>query len=215
MAEEQAILSRLRDCVVNLDILGVQQACRDAIAQKIPVYQAIEQGLSKGLELVGQKYEAREYFLADLMLAGEAMREGMVLLRPYVGKNDLHKVGKVLIGTVRGDLHDIGKNVVGMLLEAGGFEIMDLGTDVSPEKFVDAARTTRPDILGMSALLTTTMDEMQATIKAIERTEFRNKLKVIIGGAPASREYARMIGADAFGKDAVEGTSICKAWMNR
>jgi 5-methyltetrahydrofolate--homocysteine methyltransferase len=208
-------LGRLRTCIVNLDIQGVQEACRDALADGIPAHEAIVDGLSKALEIVGRKYEAKEYFLADLMLAGEAMREGMKLLQPHLEKKSLRTLGRVLIGTVRGDLHDIGKNVVAMLLEAAGFEIVDLGTDVSAESFVHAARNQKPDILGMSALLTTTMKQMETTIKEFERAGCRNGLKIIIGGAPISSEYGKEIGADAAGKDAVEGTEICKAWMNR
>jgi 5-methyltetrahydrofolate--homocysteine methyltransferase len=215
MVEEQAILARLRDCVVNLDIPGVQEACKDALAHGIPAYKAIAEGLSNGLEIVGRKYNAKEYFLADLMLAGEAAREGMSLLQPYLEKKDVRALGRILIGTVKGDLHDIGKNVVAMLLEAAGFEILDLGTDVSAEKFADAVRAQKPHVLGMSALLTTTMGEMQATVKEIEGAGVRSQVKVIIGGAPVSPEYGTEIGADAVGKDAVEGVDICKAWMKR
>ena len=208
-------MDKLRECVVNLDIAGVQEACKDTLAHGIPAYKTIVDGLSKGLEMVGQKYEAREYYLADLMLAGEAMKEGMRILQPRLDKKDVSSIGRVLIGTVRGDLHDLGKNVVAMFLEAAGFEVTDLGVDVSPEAFTDALSHYKPHILGMSALLTTTMPEMQTTIKEIERIGLRSGLKIIIGGAPLSPEYGEMIGADAVGKDAVEGAGICKAWLSR
>jgi len=215
MLDEREILDRLKDCIVNLDIPCVQETCRDALAGGISAYRAIVDGLSKGLEIVGGKYETKEYYLADLMLAGEAMKEGMRILQPHLERKELGTLGKVLIGTVRGDLHDLGKNVVAMFLEAAGFEVIDLGTDVSAQKFVDAALSQNPDILGMSALLTTTMPEMKKTIREIEKAGSRAALRIIIGGAPVSSEYGEEIGADAVGSDAVEGVNVCKAWIDR
>lgn len=213
MAKEREILEKLRDAVVNLDINGVQQACRDALAANIPPYRAVIGGLAKGIEIVGQKYEAMEYFLAELIMAGETMKEGMKILEPYLKAGDLKAVGRVVIGTVRGDLHDIGKNVVTTLLEAAGFEVIDLGIDVPAEKFVEAVRERKPNILAMSALLTVTMTGMETVIKEIEKAGLRNKVKVIIGGAPITTDYAKKIGADAAAKDAVEGVRLCKTWM--
>ncbi len=210
---EQEILGRLRDSVVNLDINGVQKACKDALAAKIPPYKAVVNGMAKGMEIVGQKYEAREYFLAELIMAGETMKEGMTILEPYMKKGDLKVTGKVVIGTVRGDLHDIGKNIVVTLLKAAGFEVIDLGVDISAEKFVEAVREYKPDILGMSALLTVTMPEMETVISEIKKAGLRSKVKLIIGGAPITAEYAKKIGADAAAKDAVEGVNRCKTWM--
>jgi len=211
--KEEEILGRLRDAIVNLDIDGVQKACREAIDVGIPAYKAVTDGMAKGMEIVGQKYENGEYFLAELIMAGETMKEGMKILEPYLKAGDVEKIGIVVIGTVRGDLHDIGKNVVVTLLNAAGFDVIDLGVDVPPEKFVEAVKNNNPDIVGMSALLTTTMVEMENVIKALKDAGLRDKVKIIIGGAPITQEYAEKIGADAAARDAVEGVNICKSWV--
>jgi len=213
VVKEDVILGKIRDAIVNLDIDGIQKACKDAIDAGIPAYRAITEGMSKGMEIVGQKYEANEYFLAELIMAGETMKEGTKVLEPHLKAGDVKAIGKVAIGTVRGDLHDIGKNVVVTLLGAAGFDIVDLGVDVPAEKFVEAVKDSNPDIVGMSALLTTTMVEMETTIKALRKAGLRRKVKIIIGGAPITQEYAKKIGADAAARDAVEGVNICKSWV--
>ena len=213
MAKEKEILNRLIDCIVNLDIDGVQQACKDALAAGIPPFRAVMEGLAKGMDVVGQKYEAKEYFLAELIMAGETMKEGMTILQPHLKPGDLKVTGKVVIGTVRGDLHDIGKNIVATLLKAAGFDTIDIGTDVPAEKFVEAVRERKPHIVGMSALLTVTMTEMETVIKELEKAGLRDEVKIIIGGAPITSDYAKKIGADAAAKNAVEGVNICKTWM--
>lgn len=210
---ERQILERLRDCVVNLDIDGVKRACEEAVAAGIPAYRAVTEGMARGMEVVGEKYERNEYFLAELIMAGETMKEGMAVLGPHLRAGDMKALGKVVIGTVRGDLHDIGKNVVVTLLRSAGFEVIDLEVDVPAEKFIEAVREEKPDILALSALLTTTMLEMETTIKALQKAGLRKKVKVIIGGAPITNEYAKRIGADAAARDAVEGVNTCKAWM--
>ena len=212
---KQEVLARLRDCVVNLDIDGVKRAAREALEAGVTPYEAIMEGMAKGMEVVGQKYEAGEYFLAELIMAGETMKEGLSVLQPYMKTGDMKHIGKVVIGTVEGDLHDIGKNVVITLLTASGFEVIDLGVDVPAEKFVEAVKQYKPDIVAMSALLTTTMVNMAKVIKALEQAGLRDKVKIIVGGAPLTEEYAKQIGADAYGRDAVEGVNICKKWVSR
>ena len=213
MSKEEEILTRLRDAIVNLDIEGVQKAAKDALEAGIPAYKAVIDGMAKGMEIVGQKYEDGEYFLAELIMAGETMKEGMAVLEPHLKAGDMKTAGKVVIGTVRGDLHDIGKNVVVTLLKAANFDVIDLGVDVSPEQFVEAVKKHEPNIVAMSALLTTTMIEMESVIKSLKEAGLRDKVKVIIGGAPITPEYAEKIGADAAAKDAVEGVRICTEWM--
>jgi len=213
MVREEEILAKLRDAIVNLDIEGVQKACKEAIDARIPAYKAVTHGMAKGMEIVGEKYENGEYFLAELIMAGETMKEGMKVLEPHLKGGEVKKVGKVVIGTVKGDLHDIGKNIVVTLLNAAGFEVVDLGVDVSPEKFVEAVKQNNPDIVGISALLTTTMTEMGNVIKALKEAGLRDRVKIIIGGAPITLEYAEKIGADAAARDAVEGVNICKSWV--
>lgn len=206
-------MSKIRDAIVNLDIDNIQRYCVEAIEAGIPAYDVVMKGMSKGMEVVGEKYERNEYFLAELIMAGEVMKEGMKVLEPHLKSSEMKKVGKVVIGTVRGDLHDIGKNIVVTLLSAAGFDVIDLGVDVPPEKFVEAVKEYKPDIVGMSALLTTTMIEMENVVRALKEAGLRNKVKIIIGGAPITKEYAEKIGADAAARDAVEGVNICKTWM--
>jgi len=210
--EEKEILAKLRDSIVNLDIDGVKKASEEALAAGMPAYKAVVEGMAKGMEIVGQKYEDGEYFLAELIMAGETMKEGMAVLEPYLKAGDIEAAGKVVIGTVRGDLHDIGKNVVVTLLKAANFDIIDLGVDVSAEQFVQAVREHNPDIVAMSALLTTTMIEMEKIVKELKKAGLRDKVKIIIGGAPITSEYAEKIGADAAAKDAVEGVRTCTEW---
>jgi len=183
MAGESEILGKLRDAIVGLDIPALQEACVEVIAAGIPAYRAIVEGMAKGMEIVGQKYEAGEYYLAELIMAGETMREGMVILEPHLNAGEVSRAGKVVIGTVKGDLHDIGKNVFLTLLKAANYEVIDLGVDVSPEGFVEAVKKYSPDILAMSALLTTTMVEMENIVAKLESEGVREELKIIIGGA--------------------------------
>ncbi|MEM2914067.1 MAG: corrinoid protein, partial [Candidatus Bathyarchaeia archaeon] len=212
MVDEEKILASLRDAIVNLDIDGVKKAAGEALEAGIPAYKAVVDGMAKGMEIVGQKYEAGEYFLAELIMAGETMKEGMSVLEPHLKAGDLKSAGKVIIGTVKGDLHDIGKNIVVTLLKAANYDIVDLGVDVSPEKFVEAVSQNNPDIVAMSALLTTTMIQMENVIKELRKAKLRDKVKIIIGGAPITVDYAKKIGADAAARDAVEGVRICNEW---
>lgn len=211
---EKEILNKLRECIVNLDIEAIKQACQNALAAGISPLEAIE-GMAKGMDVVGEKYEAKEYFLAELLMAGEVMKEGMKILEPYLKEVKIKKLGKVVLGTVKGDLYDIGKNIVASLLGVAGFEVIDLGVDVPTEKFLETVCTQKPDILGMSALLTFTMPEMENVIKELEKAGQRGKVKVIVGGAPLTEEYAKKIGADAYAPDAVAGVNICKVWIAR
>ncbi len=215
MAKKQEIFGRLKDSIVNLDIEGVKTAAKDALEAKIPPYEAVMEGMAKGMNIVGQKYENHEYFLAELIMAGEVMKEGMKILEPHFRAEERQVLGTVVIGTVEGDLHDIGKNIAATLFEAAGFDVVDLGVDVSAKKFAEAVSKHKPDILGLSALLTTTMMKMEATIKEIEKVGLRKRLRVIVGGAPVTDEFAKKIGADAAANNAVEGVNLCKSWMTQ
>ncbi len=213
MPSEKKALAKLRDAIVNLDIEGVKKSSQEALDAGIPAYKAVIEGMAKGMEIVGQKYEDGEYFLAELIMAGETMKEGMAILEPHLKAGDIKAAGKVVIGTVRGDLHDIGKNVVITLLKAANYDVVDMGVDISAEQFVEAVKKHKPDIVAMSALLTTTMIEMENVISSLKKAGLRRKLKVIIGGAPITPEYAKKIGADAAARDAVEGVRICNRWV--
>jgi 5-methyltetrahydrofolate--homocysteine methyltransferase len=214
MADENEILGRLRDAIVTLDIPALQQACEEVIVAGIPAHRAVIEGMAKGMEIVGEKYEDGEYYLAELIMAGETMREGMVVLEPHLTAGELSRAGKAVIGTVKGDLHDIGKNVFLTLLRAANYDVIDLGVDVSPEGFLEAVKEHNPDILAMSALLTTTMVEMENIVSNLESAGVREGLKILIGGAPINDEYAQKIGADAAARDAVDGVRIVSQWMS-
>ncbi|MEM2920982.1 MAG: corrinoid protein [Candidatus Bathyarchaeia archaeon] len=207
------ILTRLKEAIVNLDFDGSKNLAQDAIAKGIPPNEIISKGISAAMEEVGKKFENSEYFLSELIVAGEISKEVTQMLQPYLKGVDIKRIGKVVIGTVKGDLHDIGKNILGMMLESAGFEVIDLGSDVPAEAFVEAVKDKQPDIVGMSALLTVTMVEMENVINALKKAGLREKVKVIIGGAPITDEYANRIGADGYGRDAVVGVEICKSWV--
>jgi 5-methyltetrahydrofolate--homocysteine methyltransferase len=189
--------------------------CQDALAVGIPPVKAITEGMAEGMNIVGEKYEAGEYFLSELIMAGEVMKEGTKILEPHLKKAEIKKLGKVVLATVKGDIHDIGKNIVATLLDAAGFEVIDLGVDVSAEKFLETVRTQKPDILAMSALVTTTMPEIENVIKKLAKAGQRRKVKVIVGGAPLTEGYAEIIGADAYSSDALAGVNICKKWISQ
>jgi 5-methyltetrahydrofolate--homocysteine methyltransferase len=162
----------------------------------------LQQGLVPAMNEVGRLFEEGEYFVPEMLLAARAMQTGLAILKPHLAKTNHQAAGRIVLGTVQGDLHDIGKNLVAMMLEGAGFEIIDLGTDVPPERFVEAVRAHRPDLIGMSALLTTTMPSMKLTLEALTAVGLRDQVKVIIGGAPVTDTYAGDIGADGFANDA-------------
>ncbi len=182
---------------------ALEELVRRALHAREP-RQVLEEGLLRGMARVGQAFKEGELFIPDVILAANAMKAAFALLRPALGDRPTYHRGRVVIGTVRGDLHDIGKNLVSMMLEGGGFEVVDLGVDVEADRFVAAVREQAPDILGMSALLTTTMPEMARVIDRLEKEGLRSHVAVMIGGAPVSEAFAREIGADAFGANAAE-----------
>lgn len=212
MSGNKMILDKLREAIVELDIDSIVYLCENAIDSGIPPYDIVINGMAKGMEIVGQKYEDGEYYLAELIMAGETMKEGMTFLEPHLAESDIEKVGTCIVGTVKGDLHDIGKNVFVSLLRAQNYEVIDLGVDISPEQFVEAVKEHKPNLVAMSALLTTTMVEMENVITQLKEAGLREGVKIIIGGAPLSQKYASDIGADAAASDAVEGIRIINGW---
>jgi 5-methyltetrahydrofolate--homocysteine methyltransferase len=211
MSTEQS--RQLTDAIVKLDSTALEKACRGALASGVPAEKVLD-GMTKGMDIVGQKYEDREYFLAELIMAGEVMKEGIKILQPHLKGSRARGHGKVVIGTVRGDLHDIGKDLAATLLETSGFQVIDLGVDVAAEAFVEATRREKPKIVAMSALLTVSLNEVENTVKALKETGLREKVKVIIGGAAASEQFGKKIGVDAVAADAVQGARICKEWAS-
>lgn len=162
---------------------------------------------------VGRRFEEGDYFVPELLIAAHAMQAGLASLKPHLQQGELKAAGTVVIGTVKGDLHDIGKNLVAMMLEGAGFEVIDLGADVPPEKFVDAVRTNGAQIVAMSALLTTTMPNMKATLDALQAAGIRQQVKVMVGGAPVTDSYASQIGADGFAPDASRAVHLARSLL--
>jgi len=184
------------------DIYDIHETVEVALKKSEPL--DVLELLIAGLHLAGEKFQKGEYFVVDMMRAAETFKEAMKVVKPVLGDKKRKYLGKVVLGTVYGDIHDIGKNLVAVMLEGAGFEVIDLGIDVTPEKFVEAVKKHQPQIVGMSALLTTTMLEMQETIKALEVAGLRKEIAIMIGGAPVSERYAQSIGADVYANNATE-----------
>lgn len=195
-------LKELSEALFRGDVLKVKEFTQIALREEVEPKEILEQGLIKGMAIVGEKFKNNEIFLPEVLLASQAMYGGLELLQPMLIKGGIKAVGKVVIGTVKGDLHDIGKNLVAMMLRGGGFEVIDLGIDVSPEKFLVATQEHKPDIVGISALLTPTMIGMADVITALKRVDLRGRVKVMIGGAPVTQEFADEIGAEGYAPDA-------------
>jgi 5-methyltetrahydrofolate--homocysteine methyltransferase len=191
----------------------VAQQVTDALQAGLSPNVILKNGLIAAMNEVGRLFEIGEYYVPEMLIAARAMQAGLKLLKPALADTGVKASGRVVIGTVAGDLHDIGKNLVGMLLEGAGFEVIDLGTDIQPEAYVNAVREHKPDIVAMSALLTTTMPSMQAIIQALDAAGLRKQVKVIIGGAPVTQEYANRVGADGFGSDASQAVKAARLLM--
>lgn len=173
----------------------------------------INQGLIEGMNVVGARFKAGEMFVPEVLKCAKSMAAGVELVKPLIAESDVQSKGKVVLGTVKGDLHDIGKNLVGMMIESGGLEVINLGIDLPPEKFAEAIREHNPQIVAMSALLTTTMPAMKETIEYLVEEGLRDQVKIIVGGAPISRDFAESIGADGFAPDAASATDLCKEFI--
>ncbi len=204
------ILQLMKESLQRGDVEKVAELTKQAIAENRGAKEILDEGLIAGMTKVGEKFKAHEIFLPDVLLAAKAMYAGMDLLKPLLVKNDISMLGKVVIGTVQGDLHDIGKSLVGILLKGAGFEVIDLGKDVAPEKFVNTAKESGADIIGMSALLTTTMPVMKKVVELAKEKGIRQQFKIIIGGAPLSEDYANKIGADAYCYDGINTVDCAK-----
>jgi 5-methyltetrahydrofolate--homocysteine methyltransferase len=203
----------VRNAVVSMNVEAARKSCQQALIEGIAPVDVINRGLVPGIQVVGEKFQAEEYFLTDLIAAGAVMQEAMKILQPHIkNEGQGRRLGKIVLGTVEGDLHDLGKNIVSMLMRVSGFEVIDLGVDVTTSNFVEAIRNHQPKCLGMSALITNTMPAMAKVIAELEKTSLRAQLRIIVGGAPLSELYAKTIGADAFAPDAIVGVNQCKKW---
>ncbi len=204
-------LEAIYEAVLNGDAKKAAAEVQAALEANVPAEEILKQACIPAMGEVGRLFEIGEKFVPEMLIAARAMQTAVDILKPLLVEADIQVVGKVVIGTVAGDLHDIGKNLVGMMLGGAGFEVIDLGTDVAPEKFVDSVRENGPDIVGMSALLTTTMTSISATIEALTEAGLRDQVKVLIGGAPITQDFADKVGADGFAPDAGSATRVAKA----
>src|SRR4030043_610342 len=206
----------LKSLSLKMEALNIEETLegiKRALNEGIPPFEILENGLSPGMDGIGQRFERKEYFLSELALAGHIMKRAMDLLDPYFASSHEGRLGRFLIGTVKGDLHDIGKNIVSTMLTGAGFEVYDLGIDVPDEKFLKKALEIQPDFIGMSSLLTTTMLNMKRVIKLLKDKGIREKLKIVVGGAVVTQSFADEIGADFYAKDAMECTKKPRNWI--
>jgi len=205
-----AIYEQLAMVVLEGDKDRVVELVNKGLSEGLAAKDILDNGMVVGMNEVGARFKRGEMFVPEVLMSADAMQGGLVVLRPQLVASGAKLIGKIVIGTVKGDLHDIGKNLVGMLCEGAGFEVIDLGFNVDPDKFIAGIKTHQPNIVGMSALLTTTMRAMGQTIKAIEEAGLRDKVKVMVGGAPVDAEFARRISADGYGSNAPAGVDLAK-----
>ena len=197
--------------IIEGEMAAVGEHVQKALEAGLAPEMILQQGLVPAMNEVGQLFERGEYFVPEMLLAARAMQAGLAILKPRLVNSNHQAAGRVVLGTVQGDLHDIGKNLVAMMLEGAGFEIVDLGTDVKPDRFVEAVQVHQPDLVAMSALLTTTMPSMKTTLEALRAAGLRDQVKVMIGGAPVTDTYAGEIGADGYAGDASRAVRLAQA----
>ena len=218
--QENVIQGRVNQDDEGLDegLVGqpaVRELIDDALAEDLDVRDIINRGLSQGMKIVGQKFESGEFFIPDMLASAEAVGAAMEKLEPLLARSGIKAKGKVLVATVKGDLHDIGKNIVSILLRGTGYIVRDLGNDIEPQDIVNAVKEEKPQFLGLSALLTSTMASMETTIEALKESGLRDAVKVIVGGAPVTEEFARSIGADGYGADGFQAVELLESFSSR
>jgi 5-methyltetrahydrofolate--homocysteine methyltransferase len=205
--------SKIKEAVINMEPDLARELTGQALQAGLSPLEILHQGLIAGLEVVGVKFKNDEIFLPEVMISAKAFQDAFHLIEPRLKAGNYQPKGRVLIGTVAGDVHDIGKNIVAVLLKGNGFEVMDAGADVPVARFRQLAGEFKPDVIGLSALLTTTMPVMKQVIEELKKAGLREQVKVIIGGAPVTKEYAEQIGADGYGEDAQAGVMMVKSWL--
>lgn len=204
MANEQEILAAAKKSILDYDVAKAEEIAKEGLAGGVDPVAMVEKGFVPGIVEVGNLFDAGEVYLPELILAADAMKAGTGICEAAFPKGTIREKKKVIMGTVEGDIHDIGKSIVVAFLSANGFEVYDLGRDAPPEKFVEKAKEVKADVIGASALLTTTMEMQRKVVEAVKEAGLKGKVKVIVGGAPASEEWAKKIGADAYGENATE-----------
>ena len=204
-----ADLSALAENLINGKAPEVKKLTEEALADGVAPGEVLNDGLIKGMSVVGERFKNNEFYVPEVLIAARAMHAGMDILKPALAASGVKPIGRIMLGTVKGDLHDIGKNLVAMMMEGAGFEVVDLGIDVSPEQFVESAKD-GGGVIAMSALLTTTMTAMKTTVEALEEAGVRDDVKILIGGAPVTQNYADEIGADGYARDAASAADKAK-----
>ena len=204
------ILEQISTAVIEGNIDDMNDLTEDALDEDLSAEEILNQGLMPGMDHVGVEFKAGNMFVPEVLRSARAMQTSMQILKPLLAESGAKRAGRVLLGTVKGDLHDIGKSLVGMMCEGAGFEVKDLGKDIEPQAFVEAIKSFAPDVVGMSALLTTTMRAMEGTIKAMEEAGVRDRVKVMIGGAPVTQAFADQIGADGYASNAAGAADLAK-----
>jgi corrinoid protein of di/trimethylamine methyltransferase len=211
-------MEELYEKMANELIAGKQdqvvKLAQEAIDKGAAAREVLDKGLLAGMDVVGQRFKAGDMFIPEVLLCARCMHAAMDILRPLLSEGDAAGVGTYVIGTVEGDLHDIGKNLVSMMLQGAGFNVVDLGTNITPQQFVEAVKQHRPNVLGMSALLTTTMPKMEETIQALSEAGIRDQVKIMAGGAPVTQDFVEKIGADAYGANAASAVEKAKTLLN-
>ncbi|NLM79969.1 MAG: cobalamin-binding protein [Clostridiales bacterium] len=208
-----SLLEQISTAVQQGKAKDVVALVQEALDSGTTAQQILDEGLLKGMSIIGVKFKNNEVFVPEVLIAARALNRGTELLKPRLVEEGVEPIGRVVIGTVKGDLHDIGKNLVKMMLEGAGFAVIDLGVDVSEEKFIEAVKEHKPQILALSALLTTTMNNQQTVIEALKAADLRNKVKVMVGGAPVTQSFCDLIGADAYAPDAASAAEVAKSFV--
>jgi 5-methyltetrahydrofolate--homocysteine methyltransferase len=208
------ILKEISTAVIEGNLDDIEDLTEDALDDDLSAEEILNKGLMPGMDYVGVEFKAGNMFVPEVLRSAKAMQTSMDILNPLLVESGVQRIGKVLLGTVKGDLHDIGKNLVGMMCEGAGFEVEDMGKDIAPEDFVKAIKEYEPDVVGMSALLTTTMRSMESTIKVLEEAGLRDKVKIMIGGAPVTQAFADQIGADGYASNAASAAELAKEFVS-
>jgi 5-methyltetrahydrofolate--homocysteine methyltransferase len=205
------IKEEIKQKVIDGDIPGTTEAVKKALESEIPAAEILLDALVPGIQEVGRLFEAEEYFLTEMMMAAEAMKQGVAVIKPLLAATDIKSSGKVIIASVAGDVHDIGKNLVALMIQSAGFELEDMGVDVPTEKIIESVKASSPDVLALSALLTTTRLEIPNIIEGLKNAGLRDNVKVIVGGAPITGDFAKENGADAYAPDAMEAVKVIQS----
>ncbi len=207
------LLQELANNLINGNAPKTEELTIKALGEGIAPVDVLNQGLVAGMEVVGQRFKNNEFYVPEVLIAARAMKASMKILRPKLAETGVKPIGKFVVGTVKGDLHDIGKNLVAMMMEGAGFEVIDLGVDVSPEKFINAIKENKAQVMGMSALLTTTMLNMKDAVAALKASGMKDSVKVVVGGAPLTQSFADEIGADGYAPDAASAVDLVKSLL--